>query len=184
VNDCTQIEHRRAAQWREQVIGHAGKICPMKLECFTNRCSTTWSVWTLWLNLKMANCSYFFFIKERQNWCLYNRIPDHSTSFRLRTLTALNIPPPRFYASAFAFASFNARQCYFNGGVSANRDVSSRATTSIISTRTADKPRRGQICIYNRETALSFHTSENCMPSVLTVISLEWKEIPVHKKKV
>jgi hypothetical protein len=61
-------------------------------------------------------------------------------------------------------------------------DVSVRATASILLTRTAGKPRYGQIYIYDSETALYFCTSENRMPSVLTIAVQVKERIPYAQK--
>jgi hypothetical protein len=77
-----------------------------------------------------------------------------------------------YYNNTFIFALCNVRKDNFNGGVSAVRavsDVSVRATSSILSAWTTDKPQYGQLCIYDSGFHCIFiHQRTNCMPSVLT----------------
>jgi hypothetical protein len=80
--------------------------------------------------------------KERYSWHLYSHIPNFLQSFWLRTHRTINI-----FETVFApiiMLSHSLRlprdKIVFNGGVSAYR------------------PRYGQICTYDSETALSFRT--------------------------
>jgi hypothetical protein len=61
-------------------------------------------------------------------------------------------------------------------------DVSAIATRRILSTRTADKPRYGQIYIFMIVKSLSFRTSENCVSSVLTITAQATKINPYTPK--